>query len=87
MAKGIYVDLDETTLSTMETDVLAQIALVRKGSRVQSVSMGGKTVTKSLPTMEELQTELEEILYAKKKSDEDTNLRRNFVFDFRSRKL
>jgi hypothetical protein len=49
--------------------------------------MGGKTVTKNLPTLEELQGELEEIQYAITANDSTKFKRRNFTFDFRSRKL
>jgi len=84
---GCYVNLAEEVLNTMETDVLNQLSLVRQGKTFNSVTMGGKTVQKSLASMEELKTELAEIKFALRKLDPDTYglTRRNFTPDFRSR--
>ena len=84
---GCYVGLVEEVLTEMEEDTLAQISLVRQGKQFNAVTMGGKSVQKSLATLDELKTELAEIKYALRKLDPDTYglTRRNFTPDFRAR--
>ena len=89
MTTGIYRGMSVSDLLSMKQDVLDQLELVRKGTQVVSTSVGGKSVTKTLPNLEELKTELEEIQLALKKADPDTygKVRRRFAIDFRQRKI
>lgn len=86
MATGLYKGIDFAELEQMRDDCLGQLSLVRQGKTVQAVTMGGKTVQKSLPSLADLQTELREITYAMKCDPSSAQRpRRNFVFDFRTR--
>ena len=70
----------------MKADTLTQLSLVRQGKRIFTAVMAGKTVQKSLPTMDELKSELAEINYAlSADSSTATSPRRRFKMDFRTR--
>lgn len=90
MITGCYKGLEVTTLETMKADALAQLTLVRQGKRIFTAVMAGKTVQKSLPTMDELKSELAEISFALKAdtttaSDGYGKPRRRFRPDYRNR--
>ena len=64
MTTGCYKGLGRDTLIQMRTDTLSEIETLRKGKRISSASMSGKSSSKSLMTTNELRDELKEIDYA-----------------------
>lgn len=89
MLQGIYKGLPVADLEQMQVDCLSQITKVRKGEQITQVTMGGKSVTKSVASVEELKVELAEIRFALQIADPVTygKPRRRFVMDYRARTL
>lgn len=85
---GIYGHLTELELVELRDQVVSYIKLVLKGESIINVSIGGKSVSKNLPTIEELKSELNEIKNTLKALDPITygKKRRRFGFDHRLRK-
>ena len=82
---GFYGHLTEDELKELRDSTVNYIKLVLKGESVASVSIGGKSVTKNLPSLEELKSELNEINNALKAIDPIAygKKRRRFGFDHR----
>lgn len=87
-AQGFYGGVAEEELETMRSTILTQIKKVQSGERVISVTVGGKTVTKQLPTVEELKAEFTEVTNALKALNPQVygKKRRRFTMDFRYRR-
>ena len=87
MVKGAYKNIEEADLLLMQTDCIAHIRLVQQCKQLNAVTMGGKTVQKTLPSLGELKCELMEIRHALRTIDPTTygHTRRRFRMDYRSR--
>lgn len=70
--RRIYVGLTEADLLQRKADTLKQIDLRKQGKPFSGVSAAGKSFNRSLVTLEDLYTEMEEILFALQKIDPDT---------------
>jgi len=89
MLQGIYKGLPQSELEDMQVKVLTQLSSARSGGQITQVTMGGKSVSKSVASVEELKTELAEVRLALKSVAPEIygSPRRNFRFDYRARAI
>lgn len=85
---GNYGHLPEAELIELRDQVVGYIKTLLRGESLINVSMGGKSVTKQTPTLDELRSELAEIKSALSAIDPVTygKKRRRFGFDHRYRR-
>lgn len=69
MVTGCYKGLSRDTLVQMRTDTLSELEKARKGKRLTTVSMSGKSTSKEIMSIDELKDELKEIDYALRSLD------------------
>ena len=88
-SSGIYGHLTESELVELRDACVANIKLVLKGEKLVQVTIAGKSVTKQLPTLEELKNELVGVKQALQAIDPVTygKKRRRFGIDHRNKRV